>query len=98
MNNISLKEDIITLKKHISSLPLFEEYFRLKNALKNDKTLQNSDKIIIFSNYNSLKKEEKQRYAYLKIHANQFPLLANFLSLKEDVEEFILEFNKLLNL
>lgn len=93
-----VKIDIINLKNNYLNLPLFQEYFRLKNLIKNLKTLQNSDKIIILSNYRSLKNEEKKIYGRIKLNSLNDPLLYNFFEIKEQVEDFKEEINDLLKL
>ena len=93
-----VKIDIINLKNNYLNLPLFQEYFRLKNLIKNSKTLQNSDKIIILSNYRSLKNEEKKIYGRIKLNSSNDPLLYNFFEIKEQVEDFKEEINDLLKL
>lgn len=93
-----VKIDIINLKNNYLNLPLFQEYFRLKNLIKNLKTLQNSDKIIILSNYRSLKNEEKKIYGRIKLSSLNDPLLYNFFEIKEQVEDFKEEINDLLKL
>lgn len=93
-----VKIDIINLKNNYLNLPLFQEYFRLKNLIKNLKTLQNSDKIIILSNYRSLKNEEKKIYGRIKLNSLNDPLLYNFFEIKEQAEDFKEEINDLLKL
>lgn len=96
MINQEILSNIQNLKKEIYNTKLFSEYFNLKNELKNSITLQNTDKNIIFANYNSLNNEEKKRYAYIKMNSSKSPLLYNFFMLKEEVEDYIEEINKLL--
>ena len=93
-----VKNDINNLKNNYLNLPLFQEYFRLKNLIKISKTLQNSDKIIILSNYQTLKNEEKKIYGRIKLNSSNDPLLYNFFEIKEQVEDFKEEINYLLKL
>ena len=93
-----VKIDINNLKNNYLNLPLFQEYFRLKNLIKNSKTMQNSDKIIILSNYRCLKNEEKKIYGRIKLNSSNDPLLYNFFEIKEQVEDFKEEINDLLKL
>ena len=93
-----VKIDINNLKNNYLNLPLFQEYFRLKNLIKNSKTMQNSDKIIILSNYRSLKNKEKKIYGSIKLNSPNDPLLYNFFEIKEQVEDFKEEINDLLKL
>ena len=93
-----LKDSLINLKNELYEDPLLKEYFETKNALLSSKSLQKSDKLILVSKYSTLKKEEKQRYAYLRMHKEENPLVNNFFVLKEEVENLIEEVNELFNL
>lgn len=94
----TIKKDILLLKEDLISLEVFKEYLELKKAIINSKTLQKSDKNIIFANFDSLNSEDKKRYGFIKIKSKDIPLLSNFFTIKEEIEIFKEEINKQLYL
>ncbi|MBR0440204.1 MAG: YlbF family regulator [Bacilli bacterium] len=81
------------LKEEINSLPEVKEYLRLKEIYEKDDELR---KMRLDIATLKSKGKEEERNNLLKIY-NSHPLVANYLSAKEEVEEILLAIKNILD-
>lgn len=79
------------LKKEIDSLPLFQEYKRVKEAVDSSKELNDLKKEIAKSTSDKAKHK-----ALLELY-NSNPLMLNYKELEEQVSEYLKEICEIIN-
>lgn len=78
------------LKKELDTLPLFQEYKRVKQLVDSSPELKEIKSNIVKSE----NKEEKQK---LLNEYNSHPLVVNYNTLKEEVSNYLLEICEIIN-
>lgn len=78
------------LKKELDTLPLFQEYKRIKELVDSSPELKEIKSNIVKSE----NKEEKQK---LLNEYNSHPLVVNYNTLKEEVSNYLLEICEIIN-
>ena len=77
------------LKKELDSLPLFQEYKRIKNLIDNSEELKELKREIA-------KSPKDQKNALLKQY-NSHPLVVNYKELENEVSEYLLQICEIIN-
>ena len=80
------------LSELIKREPLVCEYLRLKSLFESDKELENLRKEIA----KAASKKDEEKHRILKEMYDNHPLVNNFYSLKEEVEELLLEIKNII--
>ena len=81
------------LKQELDSLPLFQEYKRVKGLVENDPEINSLKKEIALAKTHGETKEHKR----LLEKYNNHPLIQNFESLKNDVYKYLQEVSEIIN-
>ena len=77
------------LKKELGSLPLFQEYKRIKNLVDNSEELKELKREIA-------KSSKDQKDTLLKQY-NSHPLVVNYKELENEVSEYLLQICEIIN-
>ena len=79
------------LKKELDSLPLFQEYKRIKDLVDNSEELKELKAEIVKSSSN------KDRHKELLDRYNSHPLIVNLNELESEVSDYLKEICKIIN-
>ena len=79
------------LKKELDSLPLFQEYKRIKELVDNSKELKSLKAEIVKSS------NDKDKHKELLDRYNNHPLVANFQELESEVSDYLREICEIIN-
>ncbi len=79
------------LKKELDSLPLFQEYKRVKNLVDNSAELKELKADIVKSNSN------KEKHKELLDKYNNHPLIVNLNELEKEVSDYLREICEIIN-
>lgn len=94
MNNIDVL--IAKLKEEIYKDPLINEYFRLKEAIKNNEEINKKILELLFLKKCNPVNEEKERYYKIKNELDKNPLFYNFKIVEEEVNNYKKEIKEIL--
>ena len=81
------------LREELNKLPLFQEYERVKNLYENNDEIKELKKLIVRAKNENRLDEHKELLEKLHNH----PLYINYISLEEDVKDYLREISKELN-
>lgn len=79
------------LKKELDSLPLFQEYRRIKTLVDNSNELKELKTEIVKS------VADKERHQVLLDKYNNHPLIVNLTALEKEVSDYLKEICKIIN-
>ena len=81
------------LKSEIDKLPLFQEYYRVKDLVKNDESIKSLKAEITKAKLNKNNKKHK----LLLDKYNSHPLVVNYVSLQKEVYEYLKQVSDIVN-
>lgn len=79
------------LKKELESLPLFQEYKRVKGLVDNSEELKNLKAKIVKST------DDKEKHQTLLDQYNNHPLVVNLNALEKEVSDYLREICEIIN-